>query len=347
MSEEGFIDLNKFDKKKLIGEGSFGRVYTVEEKSTKQIYSAKISKQKIDKNSPKEMLSMSREVNIISKLQHPSILKFIGYSPKDFHKKSKPVIITEYSTNGSLGNILELEKMKKKIKGWDSTKKLICIYGIAKGMEYLHLHDIIHRDLKPDNVFLDDYLFPKIADFGLSKINNGTSISIDDLKTTAGSVKGTPIYIAPEIWSSQEYSTASDVYAFSLIFYEIITNEQPFKGYSILQILMDVVRNGKRPEFKNDIPKCYQDLIQSCWSHSPNDRPSFQEIVEQLKNNPDFIIKDIQNDDYHKYIDFIDQSQSSFDSKKKIIHISDYIKSTNNTFQKVKVKNLKKTKEDA
>lgn len=77
-------------------------------------------------------------------------------------------------------------------------------------MAYLHSHEIIHRDLKPENILLDDYLFPKIADFGLSKIDHSFRSMTGD--TINGMFKGTPRYMAPEIYSKTNYSKASDVY---------------------------------------------------------------------------------------------------------------------------------------
>ena len=109
---------------------------------------------------------------------------------------------------------------------------------------------------------------------------------------------------------------------------------------------MEISKKGKRPEFKDNIPGCFQKLIKMCWSQLPKDRPSFKTIVEQLKSDPNFITKDVEKDDYYKYIEFIDESQSTFDSTKKIIHISDYIQSKNKTFQKVKIKKHKKKKEE-
>ena len=106
-------------------------------------------------------------------------------------------------------------------KKWDDTKKLINIYGIASGMSYLHSHKVIHRDLKLENILLDEYLNPKISDFGLSKIIDFLSISMN-VQSQRG-LKGTPIYIAPEIYAEEEYSKSSDVYAFAFIVYEIIT----------------------------------------------------------------------------------------------------------------------------
>ena len=84
------------------------------------------------------------------------------------------------------------------------------IYGIASAMAYLHAYNIIHRDLKPANILEDDKFFPKIADFGLSKINENFS----SRGQSAVGFKGTPIYCAPEVWLNNEYSKAGDVYSF-------------------------------------------------------------------------------------------------------------------------------------
>ncbi|KAK8883181.1 hypothetical protein M9Y10_045831 [Tritrichomonas musculus] len=92
---------------------------------------------------------------------------------------------------------------------WGDTKKLINIYGIASDMSYLHEQNILHRDLKPENVLVDGYLYPKISDFGLSKITDFLSISMN-FQSQKG-LKGTPIYMAPEILSNEEYSKSGDV----------------------------------------------------------------------------------------------------------------------------------------
>lgn len=163
MEELHFLSLEDFILQNKIGTGAFGKVYKVKEKRTRNFYAAKISIKTIE-NSDTLKLDILREVNIISKLSHPSVLKFITYSPINFKKKSKPVIITELATNGSLEDLILMERngSNKKIN-YDDTQKLIIIYGIAAGMSYLHSHNIIHRDLKPGNILLDDFLFPKIA----------------------------------------------------------------------------------------------------------------------------------------------------------------------------------------
>lgn len=90
-------------------------------------------------------------------------------------------------------------------------------------MKYLHSKNILHRDLKADNVLVDERLCPKIADFGLSKIYHTKTTVLTPDSTT--DVKGTPIYISPEIWQDNEYSQQSDVYAYAFIIFEMINGQ--------------------------------------------------------------------------------------------------------------------------
>lgn len=220
---EQTIDLNNFILQNRIGQGSFGKVYKAKSKQTGEIFAVKVCKEEINSNFNDNLMNLSREVNIIAKLNHPSILGFKGFSPFDFKKRPKPVLITEYASYGTLEDFILLEKNKKSESHYDDTRKLIILYGIASAMSYMHKHNIIHRDLKPSNILLDDFLLPKVSDFGLSKLNHSNLNSMT-VKTVTGSVKGTPKYMSPEIWEKSEYSQYSDVYAFSLIAFEIITN---------------------------------------------------------------------------------------------------------------------------
>lgn len=131
MSKDLFLDLNDFEKIGIpIGSGAFGTVFKVRNKKTNEIFAAKEFKE-FRSDDETEIRNISREINIIIKLSHPSILKFVGYSPNDFNNNPKPVLVTEFAENNSLYSILELESGGLSPDGWDDTKKLIVIYGIT------------------------------------------------------------------------------------------------------------------------------------------------------------------------------------------------------------------------
>lgn len=159
-----YIDLSDLCLRALIGSGTYGNVYLVENKEINKQFAAKILKDSI-KEIPVQFLS---ELKVLQSLRFPSIVKFIGFCDRNFNNEDYPTIITEYLKNGSLFDFLKdvFEGTKK----LDNTKRMMILIGIALGIEYLHNHEIIHRDLKLKDILLDDELNPKICDFGDSNI---------------------------------------------------------------------------------------------------------------------------------------------------------------------------------
>lgn len=321
-----FLDLSRYQILFPIGKGGFSQVYRIKNTDNNEYYAAKVSLFMVDEETKDETetLLIFREVNLISLLNHPSILKFIGYSQTDFENDPKPAIITEFATNGSLRNIIDMDISGLSPDSWDYTKKLINIYGIACGMQYLHANNIIHRDLKAENILMDEFLNPKIADFGLSKINDILSISMN-FQPQKG-FKGTPIYMAPEIFAEEKYSKAIDVYSFAFIIFEIMTGQIPFKNFQFFQLIKKVSIQGFRPKIEDDVPNAYKELIERCWFQDPDERPSFDQIVDELKNNHEFITELIDESEFLDYVDYIDNYKSSFNKSNQLIHFDEFIK---------------------
>lgn len=90
--------------------------------------------------------------------------------------------------------------------------------------------------MKPENILMDEYLFPKIADFGLSKITSSVSKSMN--AQSQSGIKGTPIYMAPEVLQDEPYTKSVDFYAFSIIVYEIMTRKTPFSNLNLHQLIL-------------------------------------------------------------------------------------------------------------
>ena len=235
------------------------------------------------------------------------------------------MIVTEFLSNRSLEDLLDVERNGISIPFWSDTLKLINIYGIASAMSFLHSKNILHRDLKPGNILLDDFLFPKLADFGFSTFCSDKN----DEKIQTGTI-GTASFIAPEILKENKYSKSSDVYAFGMLVYEIMEKQFPFDGIQNILIEYKVSVEEKRPEFKIQIPKIYENLIKSCWNQDPNKRPSFDEILHDLKNEKEYITDNIDEDIYRSYIRLIEEK-----AKK-----SDFVDFQNEKFHKYSLKKI-------
>ena len=136
-------------------------------------------------------------------------------------------------------------------------------------------------------------MIPKIADFGLSKIVKSKCDKNNGLFETKGDyIKGTPVYISPEIWERKKYTQYSDVYAYSLILYEIFTGDRLFNKCINLNIQLKLIE-GYRPPFNKPIPLAYKNLIERCWREIPYSRPTFDEISFELKNDKKFITEKV------------------------------------------------------
>lgn len=230
-----------------------------------------------------------REATNHSKCSFESILKFYGYSPTDFKVRRRPILVIDLCSKGSLKGIINQERHGS-FPGWNDTKQLINIYGIAAAMKYLHMHNILHRDIKPDNVFVDDNLYPKLADFGLSN---------EYPAEFKRELEGTIRFLAPEIIDDYIYSPASDVYAFGILVYELVTKKIAFEGLYWSQVYIYVGR-GERSDIPDQIDAGYRKLITDCWSQNPNERPTFSEILERLQTD-EFVTDQINKHEFEEY----------------------------------------------
>jgi len=161
--------------------------------------------------------------------------------------------------------------------------------GIASGMCYLHGAGVVHRDLKPANILVSDNMTCKIADFGLSKVKQESM--------TLRSRVGTPQYMAPELLSPDHlpHNEKVDVYSFSIMMVEILSNEQPFLGKDPIQVAMAVLMQGLRPEIPKGTHETLVHLIQDCWAADPTGRPNFEEVLARLRRLKDSLGEDTGN----------------------------------------------------
>ncbi|KAK8857734.1 hypothetical protein M9Y10_016142 [Tritrichomonas musculus] len=155
------------------------------------------------------------------------------------------------------------------------------IFGIASIMKTLHSKGIIYRDLKLENVCLDENNEPLLFGFYLAKyMTNSIEMSM---------AIGSPVCMAPELFldGDETYDLSVDVFSYAIFLYKIFSNKIEFEDTRIRssqQYMMKIGR-GMRPRRPSEIPDHYWELIQKCWKHDPSERPTFEEIVNILKDD--------------------------------------------------------------
>lgn len=145
-------------------------VFEVKNKDNGNLYLARVLEISKNDDISQKITKISYSINILTKLNHPCLLKHIGYSPNDFDNNLNPIIVTEYAIKNRLNDFIM--QNGHSIKYFNDTLKLICIYGIASAISYLHSNNIIYDDLKPSDVFFDKFFIPKISSLAIKLLNN-------------------------------------------------------------------------------------------------------------------------------------------------------------------------------
>ncbi|XP_062013331.1 G-type lectin S-receptor-like serine/threonine-protein kinase SD1-29 isoform X2 [Rosa rugosa] len=208
---------DSFSIKNKLGQGGFGPVYKGMLPEGKEIAVKRLSS-----SSGQGVEEFKNEMLLISELQHKNLVRIMGCCVKEDEK----LLIYEFMPNKSLDTFL-FDLTKRAVLDWATRFNII--QGVARGLLYLH-HDsylkIIHRDLKVSNILLDEKMNPKISDFGLARIVEGTQI----LENTQR-VVGTRGYISPEYAMGGIFSEKSDVYSFGVLVLEIISSKKTTSFY--------------------------------------------------------------------------------------------------------------------
>eukprot|EP01119_Soliformovum_irregulare_P003488 TRINITY_DN1406_c0_g2_i2.p2 TRINITY_DN1406_c0_g2~~TRINITY_DN1406_c0_g2_i2.p2 ORF type:complete len:342 (-),score=110.26 TRINITY_DN1406_c0_g2_i2:35-1060(-) len=245
---------------KKIGSGAFGEVY-LGTWSGNQVALKKM----VDHDS-EEFLN---EVATLSRVKHVNIVQYYGICIED----GVQWIVMEYMSGGSLHSLL----LRKNL---DPATLINIARQCCAGMLHLQSHKIVHRDLALRNVLIASEKgdIAKIADFGMSRV---IKKEIVDAKDDRIPVR----WSSPEVILHKQFSTASDVWAFGILLWELFSEAQmPYPGMSNVQVIEEVVQ-GNVMSPAHAAPASIQSLMTSTWAIHPQDRPSFDDIHKILSNS--------------------------------------------------------------
>lgn len=276
-----------FNDLSYIATGSNSYVYTAKLKRSDEKVVVKMLREDVI-NDPIANEEFDKEFAILSRLDHPNIIKVMG-SGNEPHK----FIVLEYLSKGSLDIIQSNAKaslgyLQKRLLGRSAFQFADVIrmsIEIASAMNYLHnqVHPdvkIIHRDLKHDNIGFTSDGTLKIFDFGLctSVVRGSNPNELYDM--TGGT--GTMRYMAPEVALRKPYSEKVDVYSFAIVVWQMAKGKIFKKKCTRSEFMRDVVSNGERPEVDKSWPREFSELLKRCWDTDPDSRPSFPQIMITL-----------------------------------------------------------------
>ncbi|KAM3144599.1 hypothetical protein pb186bvf_003206 [Paramecium bursaria] len=221
----------------LIGEGSFGKVYKGRQKTSNQIAALKfISKRG---KTEKDLTNLRQEIEILRRLKHENIILLLDA----FETQGEFCLVTEFA-QGELFEILEDDNNLSESEVRKIAQQLV------RALHYLHSNRIIHRDMKPQNILLSANGVVKLCDFGFARaMSTNTQV--------LHSIKGTPLYMAPELVQEQPYNHTVDLWSLGVILYELFVGQPPFytnQIYSLIQLIIkDPVKypDNMSPEFKS------------------------------------------------------------------------------------------------
>ncbi|XP_023524889.1 lysM domain receptor-like kinase 3 [Cucurbita pepo subsp. pepo] len=292
--EEIFSTTDGFSESSLLGHGTYGSVYHG------ILRDQEVAIKRMTATKTKEFLA---EMKVLCKVHHANLVELIGYAASE----AELFLIYEYAQKGPLKSHLH-DPLNKGHTSLSWIMRLQISLDVARGLEYIHEHTkphYVHRDIKTSNILLDGSFRAKISDFGLAKLVGKTN----EGEATVTKVVGTYGYLAPEYLSNGLATTKSDVYAYGVVLFELISGKEAIirtegtslknpERRSLASIMLGVLRNTPDPmnmgSLRDQVDPSMMDLYphdclfkvamlgKQCVDEDPMLRPDMKEVVISL-----------------------------------------------------------------
>uniref|UniRef100_A0AAX7W0A9 non-specific serine/threonine protein kinase n=1 Tax=Astatotilapia calliptera TaxID=8154 RepID=A0AAX7W0A9_ASTCA len=255
--------MDKYEKVKKIGEGSFGKAILVKSKDHGHQYV--IKEIGISGMSSKERQESRKEVAVLANMSHPNIVQY----KESFEEGGCLYIVMDYCEGGDLFKKINSQKgvlfSEAQILDW--------FVQICLALKHVHDRKILHRDIKSQNIFLTKDGTVQLGDFGIARVLNST---VELARTCIG----TPYYLSPEICENKPYNNKSDIWALGCVLYEMCTLKHAFEAGNMKNLVLKIIR-GSYPPVSCHYSQELRSLLAQLFKRDPRERPSVNSILDK------------------------------------------------------------------
>ena len=211
-----------------LGRGGMGSVFRARHLGT----GAERALKTLTCGEPELLLRFQREARALAAAEHPHVVRVHAFE----QHQGRPYLVTELLEGGDLERRLRAGPLEPRAAARLALE-------LAEGLALVHERGVLHRDLKPANVLFDGEGRPKLADFGLARVQGADSL------TATGELLGTPAYMSPEQARGARgaIDARSDVYGLGAILYACLSGRPPFQGATVLALLSSVLQDTPPP----------------------------------------------------------------------------------------------------
>ncbi|CAI5505671.1 unnamed protein product [Closterium sp. Naga37s-1] len=263
-----------------IGSGGYGEVYRGVSPVDPSVVWA-VKRAKILTN------DFKREVEEMASKSHPNLVRLLGYCvdmdmTTEHHEQ---IVIYEICANGDLEKYLTGGPKKGTLT---LQQRMDVLVGVARGLEYLHQFDIVHRDIKPANVLLDARMQPKVSEFGLVRILQGTTVNPTHVVSNPG-------YMDPACSHTNKATPMADVHSFGVLMLEVMLTRPAvvdekgintsIKDWAARRVQDRDIQGLKDPHLDsipNELLLQVVELALRCTGMPPSSRPHMREVAVRL-----------------------------------------------------------------
>jgi serine/threonine protein kinase len=239
-----------------VGRGGMATVYSAMQNTMNRKVALKVLPRHF-LHDPDFLERFEREVEVISRLEHPHILPIYDYGEDD----GVPFIAMRFLGGGSMAQLIR--RGVPKLKDIDKPFK-----QVSEALDYAHQQGIIHRDLKPGNIMLDENGNAYLSDFGIARVL-GSNL-------TGSAIIGTPAYMSPEQAHGGNIDARSDIYSLGIVLFELITGREPYQAETPMSMLLKQINEPIPPirDFRADVPQLVQDVVDTATAKAQDERYS-------------------------------------------------------------------------